>query len=268
VNRLFAFGESGASGAGYEPFMGRWSRLVAREFLAWLAVPPGSRWLDVGCGTGALSQTIAQIAEPSAITGVDPSPAYIAFAQESLADARASFLVGDGQSLPADTATYDLAVAGLALNFMPDPSLTVVEMMRVTRAGGLVAAYVWDYATGMQPLRYFWDAAVALDPTACQLDEGQRFPLCRPAALTTLFRTAPLAQVAVRVIEVATPFHDFDDYWSPFLGGQGPAPGYTAALSEEQRAALREQLRAILPARADGSIALTARAWAVRGRKM
>jgi hypothetical protein len=151
---------------------------------------------------------------------------------------------------------------------MPDPSRAVAEMTRVTRAGGLVAAYVWDYGAGMQLLRYFWDAAVALDPSAHQLDEGQRFPLCQPAALATLFRTAPLAQVAVQAIEVATAFRDFDDYWSPFLGGQGPAPGYAVALNEERRAALREQLRAILPARADGSIALTARAWAVRGQKM
>jgi SAM-dependent methyltransferase len=257
-----------ASSAGYEPFMGRWSRLVAREFLAWLAVPPGSRWLDVGCGTGALSQMILQVAEPSAVMGIDPSPAYIAFAQESLADTRARFLVGDGQSLPVDIATNDVTVAGLALNFMPDPGRAVAEMTRATRTGGLVAAYVWDYTAGMQLLRYFWDVAMALDPTARQLDEGQRFPLCQPAALTALFRAVPLAHVAVRAIEVKTPFRDFDDYWSPFLGGQGPAPGYTVALSEERRVALREQLRANLPIRADGSIALTARAWAVRGQKL
>jgi SAM-dependent methyltransferase len=254
-----------ASGAGYEPFIGRWSRLVAREFLAWLDVPPGSGWLDVGCGTGALSQAILQQAAPSQVTGVDASPAYVAFARESVADARARFLVGDAQALPVETAAYDVAVAGLVLNFVPDPGRAVAEMARATVADGLVAAYVWDYADGMRLLRHFWDAALALDPAARAHDEGRRFPLCRPAALADLFSSARLAEVAGRAIEVSTPFRDFDDYWLPFLDGQGPAPGYAMALDEDHRAALRERLRASLPIGSDGSTHLTARAWAVRG---
>ncbi len=131
--------------------------------------------------------------------------------------------------------------------------------------GGTVAAYVWDYAGQMQLMRYFWDAAVALDPAASHLDEGQRFPLCQPEPLMQLFRAAGLREVEVRLIDIPTAFRDFEDYWSPFLGGQGPAPSYTMSLSEERRSALRERLRATLPMAADGSIHLIAGAWAVRG---
>jgi SAM-dependent methyltransferase len=256
-----------ASGPSYEPFIGRWSRLVARDFLAWLAVPSGSRWLDVGCGTGALSQTITHWADPSAVTGVDASPDYIAYAAASTTDARLSFLLGDAQALPVETAGYDVAVAGLALNFLPDPGNAVAEMVRATRARGQVAAYVWDYGAGMQILRLFWDAAIALDPAASPLDEGRRFPVCEPGALTALFHAAHLEEVAARAIEVATPFRDFAAYWSPFLGGQGPAPSYVMSLDEGRRAALRERLRARIPSQQDGSIALIARAWAVRGER-
>jgi hypothetical protein len=118
----------------------------------------------------------------------------------------------------------------------------------------------------MQLMRHFWDAAVALDPLARAVDEGVRFPLCRPEPLAALFREAGLDAVALRAIDVPTVFRDFDDYWAPFLGGQGPAPGYAMALSQDHRAALRERIRTALPVQADGSIHLIARAWAVRGR--
>lgn len=253
-----------ADGAAYERYVGRWSRLVAREFLAWLAVPPGSRWLDVGCGTGALSRLILQCAEPAAVQGVDRAPDYVAYAREQVRDARARFDVGDVHRLPVDT-VCDAVVCGLVLNFLPQPQLAVREMARVTRAGGTVAAYVWDYAGKMQFMRHFWNAAVALNPLALELDEGRRFPLCRPQALADLFGEVGLGAVEVRAVEVATDFHDFDDYWSPFIGGQGPAPTYAISLGEEQRTALRERLRQSLPFALDGSIPLVARAWAVRG---
>ena len=117
----------------------------------------------------------------------------------------------------------------------------------------------------MQLMRYFWDAAVTLDPAAFPLDEGRRFPICKLEPLAHLFRAAGLQGVEVRSIDVPSTFRDFEDYWSPFLGGQAPAPGYTMSLSEERRAALREHIRARLPITADGSIHLIARAWAVRG---
>ncbi len=255
-----------ASGAAYEPYVGRWSRLVAREFLAWLAVPPGAQWLDVGSGTGALTQTILAQAAPAAVQGVDASAGFVAYAQAHTPDPRATFAVGDAQALTAADGTFDAAVSGLVLNFLPHPEHAAAGMARVTRLGGTVAAYVWDYAGQMQLMRYFWDAAIALDPEG-RLDEGIRFPLCQPAPLVALWQGAGLHGVMVRAIDVPTVFRDFADYWSPFLGGQGPAPSYVMSLSEERRAALRDQIHAALPVAPDGSIPLIARAWAVRGRR-
>jgi SAM-dependent methyltransferase len=253
------------SGDAYEPYVGRWSRLVAREFVRWLAAPPGSRWLDVGCGTGALIQTVLELAAPGEVVGKDPSAAYIALAGARMDDdPRAHFEIGDAQALRVAAATFDVVVSGLVINFVPRPELAVAEMARVTRPGGTVAAYVWDYAEGIQLMRYFWDAAGALDPKAKELDEGRRFRLCEPEPLSRLFITAGLEDIEVRAIEVPTYFRDFDDYWSPFLGAQGPAPSYAMSLSEERRVELRERIRASLPGDAEGGIPLSARAWAIR----
>jgi SAM-dependent methyltransferase len=254
-----------ASGAAYEPYVGRWSRLVAREFLAWLAVPAERRWLDIGCGTGALTQTILALASPRDVIGIDPSLGYIAYARAQVADRRVRFTIGDARALPYRDAGYDVVVAGLVLNFVPTPRQAVAEMVRVVRPGGTVATYVWDYAGQMQLMRYFWDAAVALNPSARELDEGRRFPLCKREPLAQLFHAAGLRNVETGAIDVPTHFRDFDDYWSPFLGGQGPAPGYARSRSEAHRATLRERIRAALPIAPDGSIQLIARAWAVRG---
>lgn len=256
-----------ARGDSYEPYVGRWSRLVAREFLQWLAVAPGSRWLDVGCGTGALSATVLQVAVPGAVKGVDLSAGFIAHARDRVTDPRARFEVADAQALADDRGMYDATVSGLMLNFIPQPDRAVGEMVRVTRPGGCVAAYVWDYAGRMQLMRHFWNAASALDPGARGLDEGLRFPLCQPGPLADLFRAGGLQHVDLRPIDIATDFADFDDYWSPFLGGQGPAPTYAMSLSEERRVQLRERIRAGLPFALDGSIPLVARAWAVRGER-
>jgi SAM-dependent methyltransferase len=256
-----------AIGAAYEPFVGRWSRLVARQLLAWLAIRPEQRWLDVGCGTGILSRTILEVAAPREVVGVDPAEGFLTYARGETSDARAHFQSGDARNLPFEAEAFDAVLSGLVLNFVPEPAQALREMTRVTRAGGTLAAYVWDYANQMQMLRYFWDAAGALDPAAVDLDEGRRFPMCRPAALESLFNKAGLEAVVVRAIEVPTTFRDFDDYWSPFLGGQGPAPSYVTSLDEDRRQTLRERVRSVLPATADGSIPLTARAWAVRGSR-
>jgi SAM-dependent methyltransferase len=257
-----------ASGDAYEPYVGRWSRAVARQFLAWLDLPPAGRWLDVGCGTGALSETILEVTLPSEVVGIDPSPDYVAYARSHLPDSRAHFEAGDARAMPFAPAAFDGVVSGLVLNFVPDPAAAVAEMARVSRPGGVVAAYVWDYTLGMELMRRFWHAAVALDPAARELDEGRRFgAICRPESLAGLFRDAGLRRVETRAVDVPTLFRDFDDYWTPFLGGQGPAPGYAMALGEDRRAALRERLRADLPIAADGSIPLVARAWAVRGER-
>jgi len=256
-----------ASGVSYEHYVGRWSRLVALEFLTWLAVPAGVRWLDVGCGTGALTETILETASPAAVEGIDPSAEFLRHARERSADPRARFQVGDAQDLPFEQASFDASVTGLVLNFVADPSRAVAEMSRVTRSGGSVAAYVWDYAGEIQLMRHFWNAAVALDPSASGLDEGRRFPIAKPEPLEHLFEGALLRDVSVRPIDVPTVFRDFDDYWMPFLGGQGPAGAYAVSLDEKRRAALRKRVRAGLPISEDGSISLVARAWAVRGQK-
>ncbi|HVU12460.1 MAG TPA: class I SAM-dependent methyltransferase [Phototrophicaceae bacterium] len=254
-----------ASGAAYEAYIGRWSRPVAREFLSWLAVPAQSVWLDLGCGTGVLSQTILAFAAPRQVQGVDRSEAFIGYARQQVVDSRVSFRVGDAQSLTDADATYQAAISGLVLNFVPAPDRMIAEMMRVTQTGGTVAVYVWDYADQMQMLRYFWDAAVMLDPAARDLDEGRRRSICNPEALSALFREAGLSHIETRAIDVPTIFTRFDDYWLPFLGGNGPAPTYITSLSEEHRTTLRERLRSQLPIETDGSIHLTARAWGIRG---
>lgn len=253
-----------ASGAAYEPYVGRWSRVVAKEVIAWLAVPPGRRWLDGGCGTGAVTETILAAAAPATVTGVDSSEGYLAYARAHVTAPEAAFELGDLQALPFAAGAYDVALSGLVLNFVPDPLRAVRELARVVRPGGTVAVYLWDYVGEMQFMRLFWDAAAARDPSAP--DEGSRFPICRPEPLKTLFDGAGLQAVAVRAVDIPTVFRDFDDFWNPFLGGQGPAPGYAMALPEDARSRLRKDLRARLPVAADGSIPLIARAWAARGR--
>ena len=256
-----------AAGNLYEPYVGRWSRLVAKDFLQWLALPAQLDWLDVGCGTGALTQTILQQTKPRSVTGIDPSAGFIDYARAHVSDSKVTFEVGDAQSLPMEAARFDAAVSGLVLNFVPKPLLAAHEMARAVRSGGTVAAYVWDYAGKMELMRYFWDAAVELDPATSTLVEALRFPICQPNALVALWSEVELRDVQLREIDVPTTFRDFDDYWNPFLGGQGPAPSYAMSLSEERRVALRDRIRAMLPIQSDGSISLIARAWAIRGRR-
>lgn len=267
MDRKDAAKEIWASGDLYESYVGRWSRLVAQEFIRWLAIPEGSRWLDVGCGTGALSQTMLAKANPKKVKGIDRSQGFVEFARSRVADSRVEFEVGDAQALPVESDMYDVAVSGLVLNFVPEPHKMMAEMRRAVRKDGIIALYIWDYAGKMQLMRHFWNAAAALDPSAADLDEGRRFLICNPDALTELFQNAGLSRVEVRAIDIVTDFKDFDDYWSPFLSGQAPAPGYAMSLSEERRAQLRERIYNSLPFALDGSIPLVARAWAVRGVK-
>jgi len=236
-------GEAWDSGDAYEQYVGRWSRTVAAEFLRWLAPLPGLAWGDVGCGTGALSQTILDLAAPSSVEGIDQSKQYVDHVRTHITDPRAHFDVGDAMSLRFETESFDAAVSGLMLNFVPEPARALAEMMRVIAAGGTVALYVWDYAGEMQLMRHFWNAATTLDPAAKDLDEGGRFPICNQTALIQLLQDVGLTQVEVRAIDVPTVFRNFDDYWSPFLGGQGPAPSYAMSLTKDHRSKLSELIR-------------------------
>jgi trans-aconitate methyltransferase len=252
-----------ASGAEYEPYIGRWSRLVAAEFVDWLDVPARRRWVDIGCGTGALTETILARCAPSNVLAVDPSEEYVAWTKARVDDPRVVVSVGGVGDVVGHQA--DVVVSGLVLNFVDDQA-SAVRAMRTVAQAGTVAAYVWDYAGRMELLRSFWDAAVMLDDAAAALDEGATFgDVCQPERLEAVWRDAGLLDVSSRAIDVPTVFVDFDDYWLPFTGGQGPAPSYAMSLDDERRAALRALLRRRLPTAADGSIRLVARAWAVRG---
>jgi len=258
--------ETWQQGKAYDSYMGRWSSLVADEFLQWLDLSGGLAWLDVGCGTGMLSAAILEHCEPDSIVGVDPSAGFIRRARSHINDPRATFRVADATETGLPDQACDVTVSGLVLNFLNDPALALTESRRVTRPSGVMAAYVWDYADGMEITRSFWDAAGAVDPAAKNLDQGVRFTICNPDALSRLVKESGLKAVDVRAIEVATVFASFDDYWIPFLGGQGSAPGYVASLADEQRVRLREELRRRLPVEADGGIRMNVRAWAVRGQ--
>lgn len=252
-------------GKTYESYIGRWSRPVADLFLEWIAQPGGASWLDVGCGTGALSSRILQHCNPKSVHSIDPSAGFIACAKSTVQDTRVVFSEGGAESIPFADETFDAVVSGLVLNFVPNPRAGLAEMVRVVKSGGTIAVYVWDYSDRMEMIRHFWDAAIELDPGAMDLDEGRRFPICNPTALKTLFQEAGLDRVDTRNIDVPTVFENFDDYWTPFLGGQGPAPGYAMKLDDSSRRALRDLLSVRLSGEANGGISLTARALAVRG---
>ena len=256
--------EQWATGDAYEAFMGRWSRRIAEHFIRWLGPEPGLTWLDIGCGTGALTSAICSLADPSSVVACDPSEPFVAYTRRLIPDPRVSVVVAGTGNLPENPGGFDWVVSGLVLNFLPDPRQSVGDMRARARSGGVVAGYVWDYAGGMEFLRLFWDEAAALDPAAQDLDEGVRFPMCRPDVLESIFRDSGSRDVKSDAVEIPTHFDSFSDFWQPFLGGTGPAPSYLASLSEERRSELRSRLERRLAPGPEGAIDLVARAWAVR----
>ena len=252
-------------GDAYELFIGRWSSLVAVEFLRWLDLPGGLRWVDVGCGTGALSEAIVESQHPASVDGVEPSAGFVRAAMERLGP-RARVHLGPAEQLPLPGHSADVVVSGLVLNFIPDLPTALAEMQRVAPTG-VIAAYVWDYGGGMEMLRLFWDAADEVDPDG-SMDEGRRFPICRPAALAAAFTDAGLGDPEVVALDIPMPFADFEDLWTPFTGGQGAGPSYLVTLEAAKQAALKESMRARVPTDSDGSISLTGRAWAIRNRSV
>jgi len=253
------------AGDRYEAYMGRWSRQVAPHFLDWLGASDGLEWVEVGCGTGALSAAIIARCNPKSLISIDPSEGFVATARAMVPDRRAEFQVGDAQALALETASRDVIASALMLNFVPDKEKALAEMKRVARAGGTVGFYVWDYpGDGVEFMRAFWEAATALDPRARDLGEDSRFPFCTPDGLADLMRGAGLTRVDCTAIETPTVFRDFEDYWHPFTLGAGPAPGSCVSLDSEARQRLKEKLHDNLPRGEDGSIPLKARAWALK----
>jgi SAM-dependent methyltransferase len=258
-------GDRWNDGTGYDSYVGRWSRRVAERFLAWLDIRYGADWVDVGCGTGILTRAIAEYTDPRSVVGVDPSRRFLLAAKAAIRDSRVTFLEGEGEALPLDDVSVDVVVSGLVLNFLPDLAAGLAEMRRVARRDAVIAGYVWDYAGEMQMMRRFWDAAVALDPDAAELDEGRRFAMNRPKPLIAAFEAAGLREVEVVEIEIPTVFRDFEDYWNPFLSGVAPAPSYAMSLPPAGLQRLHDRLEQTLPREPDGTISLVARAWAVSG---
>ena len=257
--------DSWNSGDPYEYFMGRWSTLMAPVFLNWLNHSPDKKWLDIGCGTGALSEAIEQYCSPQSISCVDPSEAFVEKVKERVTS-KGIFKVGTAENIPIENDSIDLIVSGLALNFFPNLDSALNEMKRVSKSNGIIAAYVWDYAGRMDFLRYFWDEAYQIDPESEHLDEGKRFSICNEISLATSFKNAGLVDIATTKLDIDTVFMNFDDFWNPFLGGQGPAPSYLTTLSEDKKIALQNNIHKKLSVASDGSIKLTGRALAVQGR--
>jgi SAM-dependent methyltransferase len=254
------------AGNSYDAYMGRWSRQIAPRFLDWLDAPGGMDWIDVGCGTGALTAAILTGCMPRRVTSIDPSEGFLATARANCPSDIITFRIGDAQALPAETGSVDVVVSALVLNFVPDRGKALAEMKRVCRPGGKVGFYVWDYpGGGVGFMSAFWDAAAALDPAARDLAETRRFPFCTQDKLTNMAEAAGLTSVRSTGIEAPSVFKDFDDLWQPFTLGAGPAPGYCAALAAPAREKLRQRLSDSLPRRGDGSIALSTRAWAIKG---
>lgn len=256
--------DSWQAGGPYEYYMGRWSRLAARAFLDWLSPPPAQKWLDIGCGSGALSEAVIDICKPAEVTAIDQSEGFVQEVQKRLGNL-VLCRVGTALALPYQDAAFHYAVSGLVLNFIKEPIQALAEMKRVTIPGGTVAIYVWDYSGKMDFLNRFWDAAVTVDPGASTLHEGLRFPTSTAEAFKGLFEKVGFVDIESVPIDIETNFQNFDDYWRPFLGGQGPAPSYLMSLSDAQRAKLRDSLLRSIPFRDDGTIPMDARAWAVRG---
>jgi len=249
----------------YEYFMGRWSSLMSIEFLKWLKIPPNLNWLDVGCGTGALSATIEQYCNPNNLASVDPSESFIEKLKHRIS-ITGEFRVGSVENLPFENENFEVIVSGLAINFFPNLERALSELKRVAKPNGVIAAYVWDYSGRMDILRYFWDAAYQIDPKSREFDEGLRFSICNSENLIKAFENANLLEIESAKLDIDTIFKNFDDYWNPFLGAQGPAPSYLASLNSQLQKDLKNNIKERLQFESDGSIKLLGRAIAIRGK--
>lgn len=253
------------AGQSYEHYMGRWSRKIAAAFLRWLEPPQNADWLEIGCGTGALTDAVLTSCAPRTITATDQSLDFVEHARGAISDPRASFAMATASALPSRDRSIDVVTSALVLNFVPDRMGALKEMRRTLRPNGLLSFYVWDYpGAGMGFIDLFWKAAAQLDDAAAELDEGRRFPFCTAEGLEQLCRCAGIAEAAIAPIEVVTEFPNFEAFWRPFTLGAGPAPGYCRSLSEDRRQQLKNHIAAKLGS--EGAVTLPARAWAVKAR--
>lgn len=250
---------------GYELRSGRWSRKIAPEFVAWLNVDEDREWLDVGCGAGALLQAILEKKRPKRVVGCDRSEDALAAARLAFG-ARVDFVRAPCESMPFPDRDFDAVASALLLNLLTNPDRAMKEMVRVIRPSGVIAAYVWDFGEGMQMMRTFWDAAIAIDARAVDRDQAKKFTITNERSLTALLERSGIELIHTRAFEVPTVFRDFDDFWEPLVSGEGSIPDFAKSLEPEKLRALRDRLLASLPTRSDGSIPLIARAWAARGR--
>jgi SAM-dependent methyltransferase len=251
----------------YEQMMGRWSRRLAPLFIEHAGAGGGERLLEVGCGTGSLTFTLARTVDFAELTAVDYADVYVAAARAKNRDPRIRIERGDAAALGFPDAHFDRALSLLVLHFVAEPAGAVAEMRRVTRPGGVVAAAVWDSGGGMTALRMFWDTAAMLDPAAAnQRGRAMSKAVVAPGGLARLFRAAGLADVDERSLLVRMEHADFADYWEPLLRGEGPMGSYVAGLGEAERARLERHLRAAYLAGApDGPRSFAAVAWSCRG---
>ena len=249
-------------GAGYERYMGKWSQLAGRAFLDWVAAPAGWRWLDVGCGNGAFTEMLIEHAAPTAVVGVDPSEAQIAFARARPAARVAEFRQGNAMALPFADHTFDAAVMPLVIAFVPEPATGVAEMARVVHGGGIVAAYMWDQPNGGFPYNTLMVEmrAMGVDVPLPPSPDASRIEVMRE-----LWTGAGLVNVETRALTVERTFVDFDDYWATVRMGPSVGPPL-AAMAPGDLARLEAQMRALLPTDANGRITYGARANAVKGR--
>jgi ubiquinone/menaquinone biosynthesis C-methylase UbiE len=249
----------------YEVMMGRWSRQLAPLFVEFVGVRDGEKVLDVGCGTGSLSATLARVTRAVKIVGIDPSNGFIEYARTQFSDPRVNFDVGDAQTLPYPDASFDRCLALLAVDYIPDAPKATLQMRRVTKTAGLVATTMWDRSRANELYGCFWDAAEAIDPTAKRPSERRR-SYGSAEALSDLWKGAGLSDIEVTNLTIRCEFSSFDELWRRYLTGEGPPGPYMAALSTDRREALRKAMRQnVLGDGPDGPFSLKAKAWAVKG---
>jgi SAM-dependent methyltransferase len=258
-----ASGFSAKSAEGYEQLMGRWSRRLARGFVDFAGQRPGEAVLDVGCGTGSLTFTLAEMAGHGPLTGIDVAEPYLAFAQSRARSPDIRFAYADATELPFEDGAFDRALSCLVLQFVPDPARAVAEMVRVVRPGGVVAACVWDSYGGMPHLRLLWDTASAL---GLDRDRSLFRPLSTDGEMAALWRARGLRDIVQETIVMRFVFESFEDYWTPFLSGDGPPGQFVTGLAEPDRSRVEAQLRHVfLSGKPDGRRSFIAAAWSCRG---